>query len=165
MSRWYAVNTLPHQETRAILNLDRQGYDAFLPVHRKTRRHARRIDTIRAALFPSYLFVRLDTTREGWSPINSTYGVRRLVCQNGMPAALPEGFVEGLREAVDEEGFTVEDVERMKIGDRLRVLAGPFADTIGTLIRLPDRDRIALLLGVLGRDVRVVLPRNLVSAA
>ena len=165
MTAWFAVNTQPHQEDRAEINLKRQGYDAYLPVRRKTRRHARRVDVVRAALFPSYIFVNLDTEQQGWSAINSTFGVRRLISQNGRPAALPDGFVENLQDMVDEDGFIVENVEKFKVGDKLKILSGPFADTIGTLLNLPDRDRIAMLLSVLGRDVQVLVSRNIVAAA
>lgn len=165
MSRWYAVNTHPHQEDRAERNLQRQGYATFLPVQRKTRRHARRIDTVRATLFPSYMFVSLDIETQAWSPINSSYGVRRIIHQNGRPAALPDRFVAGLQGATDEDGFVVEDVETFKIGDRLRILAGPFADRIGAMVRLPAGDRITVMLDLLGREVQVSAPRNAITAA
>ena len=57
MSRWYVVHTRPHQERRAEANLLRQGFRVWLPVMERSRRHARRIETVRGALFPGYLFV------------------------------------------------------------------------------------------------------------
>ena len=100
MNRWYAVNTQPHQENKAQFNLVRQGYEAWLPLRRKTRRHARRIETIKAALFPNYLFVRLDLSCERWRPINGTFGVRQLVMRGDGPAPVADGFVEDLRATV-----------------------------------------------------------------
>ena len=76
-SRWYVVHTRPHQERRAEANLLRQGYRAWLPQMERSRRHARRIETVRTPLFPGYLFVELDIAREAWCAINGTFGVRR----------------------------------------------------------------------------------------
>ena len=42
-------------------------------------RHARKILNVRAPLFPGYLFVSLDLTRDRWRSINSTYGVLGLI--------------------------------------------------------------------------------------
>jgi transcriptional antiterminator RfaH len=52
MQRWYVVHTQSYQEARAELNLRRQGFEVWLPLSRRRRRHARRIDTVLAPLFP-----------------------------------------------------------------------------------------------------------------
>ena len=59
MRRWYVVHTQPQGESRAKANLERQGYEVYLPRCRKWRRHARRAEIVAAPLFPRYLFVRL----------------------------------------------------------------------------------------------------------
>ena len=53
MKRWYVVHTQSYQEPRAELNLRHQGFEVWLPLTRRTRRHARRIDTISCAAFSS----------------------------------------------------------------------------------------------------------------
>ncbi|HQF30164.1 MAG TPA: transcription termination/antitermination NusG family protein, partial [Hyphomicrobiales bacterium] len=60
MAGWYVVSTQPHQEARAESNLVRQGFETWLPRFARERRHARKVDTVLVALFPGYLFVRLD---------------------------------------------------------------------------------------------------------
>jgi transcriptional antiterminator RfaH len=66
MKRWYVVHTQARQEARAQVNLRRQGFEAWLPVIRRARRDARRVDSTLASLFPRYLFVRLDLTSQPW---------------------------------------------------------------------------------------------------
>ena len=85
MGYWYVVNTHPHQEARAELNLRRQGFDAYLPRLVRQRRHARRVDMTSVALFPGYLFVRLDAEAQPWRVINNTFGVRRILCDGEQP--------------------------------------------------------------------------------
>lgn len=161
---WYVVSTLPNQEARAQLNLARQGFLAWLPAFQRARRHARRVETVSSPMFPGYLFVRLDVARQAWSRINSTYGIRKLICRGETPSRLPDGFVEALRADVDEGRLQAPE-DRLDPGAALRVIDGPFADCIGTLLSSASRDRVTLLLKVLGRDVSAVLPRWAVTAA
>lgn len=164
MFNWYVVNTHPHQEERAEANLRRQGYDAWLPKLLRPRRHARRVDTTSAPLFPGYLFVRFDHETQPWRAIDNTYGVRRILCLGERPRPVERGFVEALKETSDERGIVALPTTDLTVGQPLRLLTGPFADCIGTLLRLADKDRVALLLNLLGREVQVVVPRQQVMA-
>jgi transcription elongation factor/antiterminator RfaH len=161
MSAWCVVNTLPHQEKRAEANLLRQGFRAWLPAIWRSRRHARRLDTVRAPMFPGYLFVLLDLERESWGPINNSYGVRRLLTREARPEALPEDFVTGLRSSVVEDGTcTLAPVgEDLRPGSRVRIVSGPFAEQIAITASLAPGDRVKLLLDILGGKVRTTMSR------
>lgn len=164
MSRWYVVNTLPHQEARAEMNLRRQGYRAWLPSIKRSRRHARRIDTVCAPLFPGYLFVELDVEREPWSSINGTFGVRRLLCRHERPMPVPESFMTALRQTLDADGI-VAVPEPLKPGQKVRFIAGPLVDCVGTLLHLAANGRVALLLSLLGQEVSTVVSRRMLAPA
>jgi transcription elongation factor/antiterminator RfaH len=159
--RWYVVRTLAQRERHAAQQLANQNYCAFLPLHLKNRRHARRVETISAPLFPRYLFVILDRTRDRWRSINGTLGVERLLMCGGEPQAVPPGLVENLILAADDDGSVHFDYA-LHQGQRVRVAAGPFADLVGRLERLDDRGRVSVLLELLGGSVRVALPQDLV---
>lgn len=166
MKRWYAVNTQPHREHNAILQLRRQRYEAWLPMQMETRRHARRFEMVKAPLFPSYLFVRLDLDNERWRPINGTFGVRRLVMCVDAPAPVTDGFVDALLAAADDAGLVKPLAEQeLKAGDAVKVISGPFAEMVGTLLNVAQRDRIAVLLSCFGRESRILLPRASIAAA
>ena len=60
MNRWYVAQTHAQAEAKALLNLARQGFQSYLPQYVKRRRHARRVEWVKAPLFPRYLFVRFD---------------------------------------------------------------------------------------------------------
>lgn len=159
MTAWFAVNTLPHQERRAELNLRRQGVHVYLPHLRKTRRHARRVDQVFEPLFPGYLFVRLDVSASPWRMINGTFGVRRLVMQGGRPAPVADGFVEHLRAEADPDGALRPPRPNVKPGDRVRVVHGALSDCVATVVRLNRRERVELLLNLLGGEVLAVAAR------
>lgn len=156
---WYVVQTLSGQEERALLNLQRQDYRAFFPAFRRQVKHARQMSWKRQALFPGYIFVQLDLTRDNWHPINGTFGVSHIIRFAGRPARLPAGFAESLAAASDEQGQILM-AEALDTGDQVRVLSGAFTDWLGTVIALPGRDRSTILVDILSRKVPVTLDRD-----
>ena len=163
-ARWYAVHTQPNREWRAKIQLENQAYEVFLPRRPKTVRHARKLTNIAAAFFPRYLFIRLDLTRDRWHSVNGTFGVSRLVMQGELPHPVPRGIVEAMIAAVDSNGFLRLE-ESLKIGTRVRLMAGPFAEQLGILDRLDDSGRVRVLLEIMGATVPVQLERKIVTAA
>jgi transcription antitermination factor NusG len=160
------VHTLPHREPGAETQLRMQGFETFMPRRLKTRRHARRLRRILAPLFPRYLFVRLDLDRDRWGSVNGTFGVARLVMEGERPQPVPRGVVESLTAATDDRGvLRFDESGRLKVGERVRVLAGPFADHLGRLQRLSDSGRVCLLLDIMGGRVPVVVPGDAVMPA
>jgi len=164
MSRWYVVNTQAHHEARAELNLRRQGFDAWLPRFQRARRHARRIDSVLAPLFPGYLFVQLDLSVQPWSSINGTFGVVRLLCNRDTPLPVPDGLVEKIMQQRDASGTVVLPPRRLAAGEPVRVALGPFADLEGLFQEMSGRDRIVLLFNLLGRKVRASVPLTELAA-
>ena len=122
---WYVAQTHPHSEVKAGLHLSRQGFEIYLPRYLKKRRHARRVDTVAAPLYPGYVFVAIDCEVQRWRSIQSTIGVSRLVCHGDEPAAVPEGIVEELKRQQDENGWIVlRPRPRFNAGDSVRVMYG-----------------------------------------
>jgi transcriptional antiterminator RfaH len=93
-------------------------------------------------------------------------GVSRLVCNGNDPTAVPEGIVEALKSREDADGFMKFDIRPpFRPGDKIRVLDGAFSTCLGLFEGMAERERIAILLDLLGRKVRVVLDADLVAAA
>ena len=147
--RWYCVYAQPNKERFAALNLERQSYSCFLPTVIKTTRHARRVTKVRSALFPRYLFIKLDPQVQAWRPIRSTFGVSALVMEDDRPKPVPLGVVENLQEAVSQDGY-VDFRHEAKVGQRVRLLSGPFANLVGRLEHLDEKGRVSVLLDILG---------------
>jgi transcription elongation factor/antiterminator RfaH len=152
---WYAVNIRPHCERKAVANLERQGFNIFLPVQLKTIRHARQFRNVCRPLFPGYLFVMMDPDRDRWRSINSTYGVASLVMSGGRPTRVPEGIVEGLINCASGNGVIRFD-QSLVPGQKVKLLTGPFSEFIGTLERLDDLGRVRVLLEMMGGRVPVI---------
>jgi transcriptional antiterminator RfaH len=163
--RWFVAHTQPHAESKAAANLNRQGFEIYLPRYLKRRRHARKIETVAAPLFPRYLFVAIDTSTQRWRSIYSTIGVARLVCNGDDPTAVPDGIVEALRSREDNGFIKLDYRAPFRPGEKVRVLDGAFSACLGLFDGMAERERVAILLDLLGRKVRVVLDADLVAAA
>jgi transcriptional antiterminator RfaH len=157
MSHWYVVHTQARQEARAEVNLRRQGFEVWLPLIRRARRHARRVDSVVASLFPRYLFVRLDLATQPWRSINGTFGVVRLLCNGDMPLAVPAGLVEELMQRRDDSGTIVWPAHPLVAGEPVKVAIGRF-DLEGVFQTTSGHDRVVLLIKLLGREVRASVP-------
>src|SRR6476620_6573584 len=129
--RWYLVHTQPNSERRAQLHLGAQGFATHFPTIQKTIRHARQLRTVRAPLFPRYLFLILDPERDRWLSVQSTVGVSSLFTCDNRPIAVPAGVVETLIENTDEANLTL-FTRGLVAGQSVRILTGPFADFVGT---------------------------------
>ena len=151
---WYLVYTKPRQEEVALTNLVRQGYGAYLPRARQARkRHGRRAMVVEP-LFPRYLFIHLDTHTDNWGPIRSTLGVASLVRFGQEPARIPDELVDFLKAREGEAGLHEWAEQDYRAGDRVRVAEGAFRGYEGILLARNSRERVVVLLDILGRQVR-----------
>ena len=163
--RWFAVNTQPQREELAALHLLDQGHQVFLPRHARLVRHARKLEQRVTALFPGYLFVRLDPERARWRAVNGTRGVRAILSDGDRPLPVRRGVVEAIM-AETGPGGVLAMPDELHTGDRVRVFDGPFADLSGTVQGLSGAERVRVLLDLMELAVPVSLPRqNLIRAA
>ena len=163
---WYVVQAQPNAESKAVVHLERQGFATYLPRYLKRRRHARRVDVVGAPLFPRYLFVEIDMATQRWRSIHSTVGVSQLVCAGDVPTSVPDYVIASLKDREDAHGFIqLARQPSFRRGDKVRVRDGLFSDCLGLYDGMPDRDRIVVLLDLLGRKVRVLLDAEAVTAA
>lgn len=115
------------------------------------------------AVFPGYLFVTLDLQRDRWRSINGTYGAAGLIMGAELPLSVPRGVVETLLDYVDESGVCRFDRDLVE-GQSVQVIAGPFANAIGRLVRLDGNGRVRVLLDIMGGEVPANLARSALQA-
>jgi len=163
---WYVVHTQPYAEMRAAEHLRRQGFEVYIPRLRKLRRHARKTETVVRPLFPRYFFVAFDMAAGRWQAVRSTVGISHLVGSESGPTAVSAEVVRELRGREDGNGFIeLGHAPRFLRGDKVRLLNGAWSACLGLFEDMTDNDRIAVLLDMLGRKVRVVVPAKNVAPA
>src|SRR3974377_1148374 len=163
---WYVAQTHIHAESKATFHLERQGFGVYLPPYLKKSRHARPRDHRAAPLFSPYLFISVDRPTQRWHSIRSPIEITRLVAHGDVPAIVPPAIIEGLKRREDTNGFVkLERRQRFASGDKVRIRDGAFADTLGLFEAMSGEERVAILLDLLGRKVRVVLDADVIEAA
>lgn len=162
---WHVVQTQANREMRAAAELLKQGFEVFVPRYAKVIRHARRVSKIDAPLFPGYLFTRFGADAR-WRSVNGTLGVIRLVTVGERPATLAEGIVEGLMALRDNQGYVpLPPRAALSSGESVRVAGGVFAESLGLFEEARGSDRVAILIELLGRKVRVQIDGVMVEKA
>src|SRR6516164_2145823 len=146
------------------MHLEAQGFRPFLPYIQKTIRHARQLRTLRAPLFPRYIFLILDLGRDRWLSVWGTVGVSSLYTSQDRPVPVQEGIVETLIENTDEANLAL-FTNGLTAGQSVRILSGPFANFVGMLDRLDAAGRVRVLLEMMGTAVPVAVRRGAICPA
>lgn len=162
MGDWYVVRTKPRRETAAETHLLRQGFEVYLPrlARKKQRRGSWR--TSIEALFPRYLFLRCRGAQQSLGPVRSTLGVSEIVCFGRSYARIPVQAIRLLRAREDRASgmHLAAPTPPPASGDKVRISEGPFAGLAGVFSCASGDHRVVILLNLLGRDTRVVVPTS-----
>ena len=161
---WVVVNTHPHREALALEHLNRQGFDTYCPLVRKQRRQGSRPIELLRPLFPSYVFVRREPSRNQLRPILSTFGVRKLIKFGDRLGTISGAFIEGLK-ARENEGVIPIDAVNYAIGQKVRIANGPFDGLIATIVSIEERNRIVVLMDLMSRQVQVRVTAHQLGSA
>jgi len=147
---WYAINSKPRQEERALENLERQGFEAWLPMLTVEKFRRGKLAKVVEPMFSRYLFIRLDTEQTNWSPIRSTLGVSKLVSFGNRPAIIEDGLIEALRQ------LPVREPERLfQPGQAVKFVDGPLRGLEGIYEQADGEMRAMVLVDLLSKHHRV----------
>lgn len=157
---WYLIYSKPKKEKTAQEHLERQGYEAYLPLIRNERRHRSKCISIIEPLFSRYLFVRLDKIADNWLPIHSTIGVAKIVEFGHIPAQVPDHLVSTLmkNENENEAGIQCLPVCEYKSGEAVRVIKGAIKGYEGIFMAETSQERVIILLNMLGEQSKLTIP-------
>lgn len=143
--QWYLIQTKPRQETRALINLERQGYECYLPIIATEKMVRKKIKIEKEPLFSRYLFVRLELANQGHSilPIRSTLGVSKLVLFGEKPAMAEDSLIEFLK--TKEEVSLVQPIKLFSPGEKVLVKEGVFSG-FEVIYQMSDPKQRAIVL-------------------
>jgi transcriptional antiterminator RfaH len=156
MSPWYLAQVKPNADTIARRNLERQRFEVFQPLERRTQIRAGRFVPKIRPFFPGYLFLSYPEAHAPWSLVNSTYGISRVVSFAGKPAQVPSSVISGLRAGCGADEIIAMD-HSLQPGDEVEVANGAFATFIGEVERLAPDHRVLVLMDFMGKQTRIML--------
>jgi transcriptional antiterminator RfaH len=158
--RWYCVQARPKREHLAAASLQlEEGVEAFCPRIRYRKKTRRGLIWFLEAMFPTYLFARFDYARHNRF-VSYALGVSTIVRFGQEVGVLADEIVEELQARCSAVGGMpiIEIDPHVNEGDIVKVEAGPFhgVDALVTRV-LPAKERVKILIELLGRQVEVEL--------
>lgn len=158
--QWFCLQTRPKNEniTCQFLRTEIQ-VEVFCPFIRfqKARRTGK--VWVTEAMFPGYVFARFLYS-ELHRQVQATRGVVKIVRFGTRTAIVPDEIIVTLRDSLhDEETILVETV--IQPGEEVNLVEGPFRGLRAIVTKvLPAKDRIAVLLELLGIEREVEIPTH-----
>jgi transcriptional antiterminator RfaH len=152
---WFCLRSQPKHEHIAAQHLRRQAnVEVFLPRIRFRRSSRRGPMWVTEALFPNYLFARLDW-KTALPRVHYAPGVRGVIHFGDRWPTIPDETLEELRCAFGADQVHVMDAG-LSPGDEVQIAGGVFHGLQAVITQLmPGRDRVRLLLDFLGRQATV----------
>src|SRR5262245_35919168 len=157
MGYWACARLEPHRERLALHCLGLAGYTTYLPRIRERRvSHGRRIE-VRPPLFPGYCFFVVEAQ---WHTARWSVGVIGLIMDGLRPARVPDAVIHEIRDR--EIGGLIElaPPPALRRGARVRILRGPFTGHLAIFADMKPRERVEILLQLLGGEQRVTLAKK-----
>ena len=160
-SKWLLVYTKAQEEQKAKRNLQNQGFEIFLPLIAVTRSNQPKSKTLKA-MFPRYLFVRINTELDKWNRIKSTRGVSHLVVFGQRAAEIPNQVIVYLKSRADENDIFRQIITRQEFqsGDKLVIEKGVFKNKEATFLAKKSKERVRILLRFVNHLITADIPTS-----
>jgi transcriptional antiterminator RfaH len=159
VKNWLVVQIKPNSYDLAVRNLERQGFETFLPKMKATIKKENKFINKDVLVFPGYIFVGVDLQNSDWTKINSTYGVLKVLVLNNKPCKISNDVILVLKNNY-EANITPIIKESLQKGDFIKFNSGPFVDLIASIENVDETNRISVLLDAMGGKRRLRLQQT-----
>ena len=163
---WFVIWTESRAEKKVEARIAALGLSPWLPTVKERRRWSDRWREVVSPLFPGYLFARARSVE--WHKVLRTPGVLTVIKKEGHPALLPDGFIAGLRGAIERNGFALEPVAESvdySPGDEVIVQEGVLKGVRGVVREQRSGRQLVIWVSEIGRGVAFTIGPALVKAA
>jgi transcription antitermination factor NusG len=149
---WYAVAVRSNFERIVAQSLRQKDYEIFLPAYLAKRRWSDRTKVVACALFPGYLFCRMDLRQR--VPLLNTLGVASIVGVGKCALPVEDGEIAAIQKLI-ESGLPVAPCPFLKAGQFVYINHGPLAGVEGIVIASKNSSRLVVSVEMLRRSVTV----------
>ena len=154
--KWFIAQIKPNSYKTAAQNLERQGFETFLPKMELTHRQQNKFFVKYVYVFPGYMFVCFDPRIITWTKINSTYGVSKILTFNKKPSEISSDLILEIKIRYEINSNPTQK-EKLQKGDSIKFSSGPFTDLIAKVESAEGKNRIWILLEAMGGYQRLKL--------
>jgi len=157
---WYVVHCYSGYENRVKKTLERRIesmgmqdkiFRVVVPVEEEVELRDGKRRTVERRLFPGYILVDMILTEDSWYVVRNTPNVTGFVGMGNKPTPLSQEQVDKILQRLESEAPRVKVSYR--VGQKVRIVEGPFADFIGVVDEIyPDKGRVRILVSIFGRE-------------
>lgn len=169
-AKWYVIHTYSGYENKVKDNMDamvinRGMEDLIQDIRVPMESYVESKDGVSKAkerkMFPSYVLVKMIMNDETWYLVRNTRGVTGFVGPASKPVPLTDEEVLLLGVTDNKELFG-----NYEIGERVRVINGPFEELVGTIDSFNyEKGKVKVTISMFGRDTLVELDFNQIIKA
>src|SRR5690606_23714680 len=129
-------------------------FDVLIPTAEEIEVKEGKQKKIEKRVFPGYILVEMIMDEDSWYVVRNTTGVTGFVGMGTEPTPLSEDEVKHIMRRMESEVPTVK--VNFKVGQRVRIVSGPFNDIIGVVSDIyPDRNKVRVMVSFFGRETPV----------
>jgi len=162
---WYVIHCYSGYENKVRHNLeqriDTMGmkdkiFDVVIPTQEEIEVKEGKRRTVERHVFPGYVLVNMIMTEESWYVVRNTPGVTGFVGMGTQPTPLRPEEVSQILRRMEAEAPHVK--VSFKVGERVRIIDGPFNDFRGTVHEIfAERNKVRVNVNFFGRETPVEL--------
>lgn len=162
---WYVVHCYSGYENKVRHNLEQRIetmgmkdkiFDVVIPTQEEIEVKDGKRRTVERHVFPGYVLVNMIMTEESWYVVRNTPGVTGFVGMGNAPTALRPEEVSQILKRMEAEAPRVK--VSFKVGERVRIVDGPFNDFRGTVAEIDmERTKVRVMVNFFGRETPVEL--------
>ncbi len=163
--QWYVVHCYSGYENKVRHNLEQRIetmnmkakiFDVVVPTEEEMEVKNGRRRTVERRVFPGYILVQMIMDEDSWYVVRNTPGVTGFVGMGNEPTPLRQEEVAQIVKRMEAEAPRIKVT--YSIGQKVRIIDGPFNDFIGTVDNIDmDRAKVRVMVSFFGRETPVEL--------
>ncbi|UJF18758.1 transcription/translation regulatory transformer protein RfaH [Vibrio sp. SS-MA-C1-2] len=153
MKSWYLLYCKRSELQRAIVNLQRQGVETYIPEVRVEKIQRGKKMIVVEPLFPNYVFVHFDIEILHTTAVRSTRGVVDFVRSGTHPQNVTEDLITGLKERSKIE--YLKDGSLPSQGEIFILNQAPYIGIEAIYMESDGEKRSFMLINIINQQVKV----------
>ena len=163
--KWYVLHTYSGYENKVkktiesridALDMGDRVFEIVVPTQDEVEFKDGVRKTVQRKVFPGYVLVRMTMDEDTWYQLRNTPGVTGFVSQDNKPLPLLGNIATTMMDDMEQEAPKV--TVSFQMGDKVRIVEGPFADFTGEVDEVNnEKGKVKVLVSFFGRETPVEL--------
>lgn len=157
---WMVTYTKPKHEKKISLEIEKNGFETYLPLIRKKQKWSDRYKWVDFPMLPSYLFVkgRLNNSLD----ILKTPGILKIVKFGDEIAIVREHTIQSMKLMLNNS-FMPRNESYFLNGDIVNINHGPLKGFRGEVIRSSSSNRLLLKIDAIRHSISIHVDKSILS--